>query len=109
MGVHEGDGLVTVGALLRVALVHGVHHHGHLLPRAAHRLLALLGQFPGFITNTIKRRDEKVRLLESTIKGKHRKVMSDTVSDTLSTYSNQPHIEKFHFSHHSFSIFFTFI
>lgn len=44
--VHEREGLVAVGALLRVALVHGVHHHRHLLPRAAHGLLPLLGQFP---------------------------------------------------------------
>ena len=87
MGVHEGDGLITVGALLRVALVHGVHHHRHLLSRAAQGLLALLGQFPGFIPNTIKRRDEKVRLLEMTTKGKHRKVMGDTVSDTLSLHT----------------------
>lgn len=44
--VHEGQRLVTVGALLRVALVHGVDHHGHLLACAVQCLLALLGQFP---------------------------------------------------------------
>lgn len=44
--VHEGEGLVAAGALLGVALVHGAHHYRHLLPRAAHRLLPLLGQFP---------------------------------------------------------------
>lgn len=44
--VHEGQRLVTVGALLRVAFVHGVDHHGHLLPGAVQRLLTLLGQFP---------------------------------------------------------------
>lgn len=46
MRVHEGERLVAVGALLRVALVHGVDHDGHLLPRAVQSLLALLGQFP---------------------------------------------------------------
>lgn len=46
VGVHEGEGLVAVCALLSIALVHGVHHHGHLLSRAAHCLLPLLGQFP---------------------------------------------------------------
>lgn len=44
--VHEGQRLVTVGALLRVALVHGVDHHGHLLASAVQCLLTLLGQFP---------------------------------------------------------------
>lgn len=44
--VHEGQRLVTVGALLRVALVHGVDHHCHLLAGAVQRLLTLLGQFP---------------------------------------------------------------
>lgn len=44
--VHEGERLVAVGALLCVALVHGVDHDGHLLPRAVQGLLALLGQFP---------------------------------------------------------------
>lgn len=44
--VHEGQRLVTVGSLLRVALVHGVDHHGHLLPGAVQCLLTLLGQFP---------------------------------------------------------------
>lgn len=44
--VHEGERLVAVRALLSVALVHGVHHHRHLLPGAAHGLLPLLGQFP---------------------------------------------------------------
>ncbi len=46
MCVHEGQRLVTVGTLLRVALVHGVDHHGHLLAGAVQCLLALLGQFP---------------------------------------------------------------
>lgn len=44
--VHEGQRLVTVGALLGVALVHGVDHHRHLLAGAVQRLLTLLGQFP---------------------------------------------------------------
>lgn len=44
--VHEGEGLVAAGALLGIALVHGAHHHRHLLPCAAHCLLPLLGQFP---------------------------------------------------------------
>lgn len=44
--VHEGERLVTVGALLRVALVHGVDHHCHLLAGAVQRLFTLLGQFP---------------------------------------------------------------
>lgn len=44
--VHEGQRLVTVGALLRVALVHRVDHHGHLLTGAVQCLLTLLGQFP---------------------------------------------------------------
>lgn len=43
VGVHEGECLVAVCALLSIALVHGVHHHSHLLPRAAHSLLSLLG------------------------------------------------------------------
>lgn len=43
VGVHEGERLVAVCALLGIALVHGVHHHCHLLPRAAHGLLPLLG------------------------------------------------------------------
>lgn len=47
--VHEGDGLVTVGALLCVAFIHGVHHHCHLLPcAAAQGLLTLLCKFPLF-------------------------------------------------------------
>lgn len=44
--VHEGERLVTVGPLLRVALVHGVDHHCHLLAGAVQCLLTLLGQFP---------------------------------------------------------------
>ena len=44
--VHEGQRLITVGTLLRIALVHGVDHHRHFLPGAVQRLLALLGQFP---------------------------------------------------------------
>lgn len=44
--VHEGQRLITVGALLRVALVHGVDHHCHFLAGAVQCLLALLGQFP---------------------------------------------------------------
>ena len=44
--VHEGHGLIAVGALLGVALVHGVDHHSHLLAGAVQRLLSLLGQFP---------------------------------------------------------------
>lgn len=44
--VHEGQSLVTVGALLRVAFVHGVNHHCHFLAGAVQRLLTLLGQFP---------------------------------------------------------------
>lgn len=44
--VHEGKSLVTVGALLCVALIHGVDHHCHLLAGAVQRLLALLCQFP---------------------------------------------------------------
>ena len=44
--VHEGERLVAVGALLRVALVHGVDHHCHLLAGAVQRLFTLLGQFP---------------------------------------------------------------
>lgn len=44
--VHEGERLVTVGALLRVALVHGVDHHCHLLAGAVQCLLTLLCQFP---------------------------------------------------------------
>lgn len=44
--VHEGKRLVAVGALLRVALVHGVDHHRHLLACAVQRLLPLLCQFP---------------------------------------------------------------
>lgn len=51
--VHEGQRLVAVGPLLRVALVHGVDHHRHLLPRAVQRLLALLGQFP--LKKTVKK------------------------------------------------------
>ena len=46
MRVHEGDGLVTVGTLLGVTLIQGVHHQGHLLPGAAQRLLTLLSQLP---------------------------------------------------------------
>lgn len=41
--VHEWESFVAVRALLRVALVHRVHHHSHLLPGAAHCLLPLLG------------------------------------------------------------------
>lgn len=44
--VHEGERLVTVGALLRVALVHGVDHHCHFLAGAVQCLLTLLSQFP---------------------------------------------------------------
>lgn len=44
--IHEGQRLVTVGALLGVALVHGVDHHSHLLAGAVQRLLTLFGQFP---------------------------------------------------------------
>lgn len=44
--IHEGQRLVTVGALLSVALVHGVDHHSHLLAGAVQRLLTLFGQFP---------------------------------------------------------------
>lgn len=44
--VHEGERLVTVGTLLRVALVHGVDHHCHLLAGAVQCLFTLLGQFP---------------------------------------------------------------
>lgn len=54
VGVHEGQRLVAVGPLLRVALVHGVDHHRHLLTRAAQGLLALFGQFPS------RRREEGV-------------------------------------------------
>lgn len=46
--VHEGKRLVTVGALLRVALVHGVDHHCHFLAGAVQCLLTLLSQFPSF-------------------------------------------------------------
>lgn len=46
MSAHEREGFVAVGALLGIALVHRIHHHRHLLPGAAHRLLPLLGQFP---------------------------------------------------------------
>lgn len=46
--VHEGERLVTVGALLRVALVHGVDHHCHLLAGAVQCLLTLLCQFPSW-------------------------------------------------------------
>lgn len=42
VSVHEGKRFVAVSALLSVALVHGVHHHRHLLPSAAQRLLTLL-------------------------------------------------------------------
>ena len=44
--VHKGESIITAGALLCVALVHGVHHHGHLLPSAAQGLLTLLSQLP---------------------------------------------------------------
>lgn len=43
VSVHERQRLVAVGALLRVALVHGVDHHRHLLAGAVQCLLALLG------------------------------------------------------------------
>lgn len=46
VSVHEGKSFIAVSALLRVALVHGVHHHRHLLPSAAQRLFTLLSQFP---------------------------------------------------------------
>lgn len=46
VSVHEGKSFIAVSSLLRVALIHGVHHHRHLLPSAAQRLLTLLRQFP---------------------------------------------------------------
>lgn len=46
--VHEGERLVTVGALLCVALVHGVDHHCHFLAGAVQCLLTLLSQFPSW-------------------------------------------------------------
>lgn len=54
--VHEGDGhgvLGMHGALVGVAPVHGIDHVGHLLPRAADGVFALLGKFPAGLDNEL--------------------------------------------------------